>query len=191
MTGVILSGGRSSRMGRNKAFLEVNGERLIDRNVRILRSLFKEVIIVTVSPLDYLDQPAAIVTDILPKRGALGGIYTGLFHATEERVFFTACDMPFLNPAFLAHMVSLAADNEIVVPAPADGLQPLHAIYSRRCLPVIRSLLARDRLKITDFYRGFRVRTISPEVLASYDPAGRMFLNINTPADLARLNPAG
>jgi molybdopterin-guanine dinucleotide biosynthesis protein A len=187
MTGVILAGGRSTRMGRNKAFLEVGGERLIDRNVRLFRSLFQQVIIVTTSPLDYLDQPAAIATDILPGRGALGGIYTGLFHASGEQAFFAACDMPFLNPDFLACMIGLAAGHDIVVPAPPDGLQPLHAIYSRRCLPVIRSLLERDRLKIRGFYPGFDVLTIPPETLQAFDPEGRMFLNVNTPADLRRL----
>lgn len=187
MTGVILAGGRSTRMGRNKAFLEAGGERLIDRQVRLFRSLFPEVIIVTASPLDYLDQPAAIATDIFPGRGALGGIYTGLFHASDEQAFFAACDMPFLNPDFLAYMVDQAAGRDIVVPAPPDGLQPLHAIYSRRCLPVIQGLLEKERLKITGFYPGFATLLIPPETLRRFDPAGRMFLNINTPADLRHL----
>ncbi|MCX5820100.1 MAG: molybdenum cofactor guanylyltransferase, partial [Deltaproteobacteria bacterium] len=106
MTGVILSGGKNRRMGENKAFLRIEGERLIDRTVRLFRTVFQEVIIVTGSPLDYLDQQATIVTDILPEKGALGGIYTGLFYATEEHAFVTACDMPFLNRAFLEYMVS-------------------------------------------------------------------------------------
>jgi molybdenum cofactor guanylyltransferase len=95
MTGIILSGGGNTRMGRNKAFLRIGDERLTDRTVRILRSLFREVIIVVANPLDYLDQGAAIVTDLLPGRGALGGLYTGLFYAADEYVFVTACDIPF------------------------------------------------------------------------------------------------
>jgi molybdopterin-guanine dinucleotide biosynthesis protein A len=185
MTGIILAGGNSRRMGSNKAFLRVEGERLIDRAVRLLSEIFTEVIIVTATPGDYLDQPAVIVTDILPGKGALGGLYTGLFYASGEYAFVTACDMPFLNRAFLEHMALQAPGYDIVVPAPPDGLQPLHAIYARRCLPPIRALLDRNRLQIKEFYRGRRILEIPPGVLDSFDPAGRMFMNINTPTDLS------
>jgi molybdenum cofactor guanylyltransferase len=187
MTGVILSGGKSRRMGENKAFLPVNGERLIDRTIRLFRAVFKEVIIVTTSPLDYLDQGAAIVTDIFPEKGALGGIYTGLFYAREEYAFIAACDMPFLNRAFMEYMISRTAGYDIIIPATPDGLQPLHAVYTRRCLPVIRGLLERNRLKITGFYPGHRLLTISHEVIRSFDPEGKMFLNVNTRSDLRNL----
>jgi molybdopterin-guanine dinucleotide biosynthesis protein A len=188
MTGVILSGGRNRRMGENKAFLPMNGERLIDRTVRLFRAVFQEVIIVTSTPTDYLDQDATIVTDILPEKGALGGIYTGLFYARGEYAFIAACDMPFLNRAFMEQMISRTAGYDIIVPAPPDGLQPLHAVYARRCLPVIRGLIERDRLKITGFYPGHRLLTLSPEVIRSFDPEGRMFLNVNTPEDLRNLS---
>lgn len=187
MTGVILSGGKNRRMGENKAFLAINGERLIDRTVRLFRSIFKEVIIVTTDPTDYLDQPAVIVTDILPDKGALGGIYTGLFFARGEHMFVSACDMPFLNRSFLEYMSRRSSGYDIVVPATPDGLQPLHAVYARRCLPVIRGLLDRNRLKVTGFYPSHRLLKISPEIIHSFDPEGRMFLNVNTPEDLRTL----
>ena len=187
MTGVILAGGQNRRMGEKKAFLRVNGELLIDRIVRLFSAVFKEVIIVTSSPLDYLDQEAAIVTDILPEKGALGGIFTGLFYAREEYAFIAACDMPFLNRAFLEYMVRQTEGYDIIVPALPEGFQPLHAIYARRCLPVIRGLLDRERLKITGFYPGHRLLTISPEVIRSFDAEGRMFINVNTPEELRNL----
>jgi molybdopterin-guanine dinucleotide biosynthesis protein A len=187
MTGVILSGGKNTRMGENKAFLRVGGERLIDRTVRLFRRIFQEVIIVTTSPLDYIDQEAIIVTDILPEKGALGGLYTGLFYATDEYIFLAACDMPFLNMAFMEYMVPQATGYDIVVPAPPDGLQPLHAIYARRCLPAIRVRLDRNRLQIKGFYPGHHLLKISPEVLDAFDPEGRMFLNVNTPEELQKL----
>mgnify|MGYP001174050132 CR=1 FL=1 len=189
MTGVILSGGSNRRMGENKAFLRVEGERLIDRTVRLFRAVFQEVIIVTASPLDYLDQQATIVTDILPEKGAFGGLYTGLFFALDEYVFVAACDMPFLNRAFLEYMIRQTAGYDIIVPAPPDGLQPLHAIYARRSLPVIRSLLDRNRLQIKELYPSQKLLKIPPEVLRSFDPEGRMFLNVNTPEDLRNLEP--
>ena len=187
MTGVILSGGKNRRMGENKAFLAVDGEPLIDRTVRLFRAVFQEIIVVTTSPLDYLDQEATIVTDILPGKGALGGIYSGLFFAREEYAFIAACDMPFLNRVFLEYMISRTTGYDIIVPATPEGFQPLHAVYSRRCLPVIRGLIDRDRLKITGFYPGHRLLTISPEVIRSFDPDGRMFMNVNTPEDLRNL----
>ena len=188
MTGVILSGGKNRRMGENKAFLRIEGERLIDRTVRLFKAVFREGIIVTASPLDYLDQPAAIVTDILPEKGALGGLYTGLFFALDEYAFIAACDMPFLNRAFVEYMIRQTAGYDIVVPAPPDGLQPLHAVYARRSLPVIRSLLDRNRLQIKELYPSQKLLKIPPEVLRSFDPEGRMFLNVNTPEDLLNLH---
>ena len=187
MTGVILSGGRNSRMGENKAFLRIGGERMIDRTVRLFQSVFQQVIIVAASPLDYLDQQATIVTDILPGKGALGGLYTGLFFASDEQVFVVACDMPFLNRAFLEYMIGQTAGYDIIVPAPPDGLQPLHAVYSRRSLPVIRGLLDRNRLQIKELYPSQKLLKIPPEVLRSFDPGGRMFLNVNTPEDLRNI----
>jgi molybdenum cofactor guanylyltransferase len=187
MTGIILSGGRNRRMGENKAFLPVNGERLIDRTVRLFHTVFQEVIIVTTSPSDYLDQDAVIVTDILQEKGALGGIYTGLFWAREEHAFVAACDMPFLNRSFLEYMIGQTPGYDIVVPACAEGPQALHAVYARHCLPVIRGLLERDRLKITGFYPGHRLLTVAPEIIRSFDPEGRMFINLNTPEDLQNL----
>lgn len=187
MTGIILSGGKNRRMGENKAFIAVDGERLIDRTVRLFRSLFPEVIIVTTSPQDYLDQDAATVTDILPGKGALGGIYTGLFWAREEYAFVAACDMPFLNRSFIEYMIRQTPGYDIVVPACAEGPQALHAVYSRRCIPVIRGLLDRERLKISGVFPGHRVLKLSLEIIHSFDPAEKMFLNVNTPEDLRNL----
>lgn len=184
MVGIILAGGKSRRMGVNKAFLTIDGERLIDRTVRILHGLFSEVIIVTSSPLDYLALPATVVTDILPEKGSLGGLYTGLFYASAEQAFVVACDMPFLDGAFISYMAAQAAGYDIVVPATQIGPQPLHAVYHRRCLPVIRGLLDRGRLKITGFYGSQRIREIPAEVTSSFDPSGRMFMNFNSPEDL-------
>jgi len=188
MTGIILSGGKSSRMGANKAFLHVGGERLIDRTVRIFKEIFPEVILVTNSPLDYLDQDCTIATDIIKGKGPLGGIYTGLFHASHERIFMAACDMTFLNRAFIKYMMDHCADFDIVVPELPDGLQPLHAIYSRRCLPAIKRLIDKDQLKITGFYKGLKKLTIPEDVTKRFDPKGMMFINVNTEEDLERIS---
>ena len=187
MTGALLSGGKNTRMGSNKAFLEVDGERLIDRAVRIYREIFDEIILVTNEPRLYLDQDVTIVTDLEKGKGPLMGIYTGLFWAAADPVFFAACDMPFLDVPFVRYLLEQSRDVDIVVPETADGLQPLHAVYSRRCLAPIKARLDRDRLKVTGFYKGLKVRTIPEQTIRSFDPQGRMFLNINTPEEYRRL----
>ena len=188
MTGVILSGGKNTRMGSNKAFLEVGGERLIDRTVRIYKEIFSKIILVTNEPHLYLDQDVTVVTDLEKNKGPLMGIYTGLFWASSsDPVFFAACDMPFLNGGFIRYLLEQAAGFDIVVPETADGLQPLHAVYSQSCLAPVKALLARDRLKITGFYKGMKVKVVSPAVVQGFDPEGRLFLNINTPDEYVKI----
>lgn len=186
MTGIILSGGRSSRLGMNKAFLEIEGERLIDRTVKKFRGLFSEIILVTNEPLLYLDQDITLVTDIYKGKGPLGGLYAGLFYASFDYAFLCACDMPYLNPEFIRYMMGKVPEYDIVVPETADGFHPLHAIYSRRCLPTIKSLLLRDRLKMTGCFKGMKVLYVPETVIRRYDQQGWMFLNINTEQDLQR-----
>jgi len=184
MTGIILSGGKSSRMGLNKAFLEINGERLIDRTLRQFKELFSEVILVTNEPLLYLDQDVTLITDIYKRKGPLGGLYAGLFYSSFDYAFLCPCDMPYLNTKFIRYMMERVAGYDIVIPETPEGYHPLHAIYSRRCLPTIKSLLMRDRLKMIGCFKGMRVLFIPESVIRSYDPEGRMFLNINTKQDL-------
>lgn len=186
MTGIILSGGRNSRMGgTNKAFLEIAGRRIIDTIVCLFKEMFSEVIIVTNSPLAYLDLNVTLVTDILPAKGALGGLYSGLFWTTYPQAFVCACDMPFLNRRFIEHMASHCAPYDIVVPETSEGRQPLHAIYSKACLPAIKLNLDRERYKITDFYKGRRMLTITADVIDGFDPTHQMFMNLNTYEDFS------
>ena len=186
MTGVILSGGKNARMGTNKAFLRIDTERLIDRTIRIFRKLFPEIILVTNEPLLYLDQPATIVTDLMKNKGPLMGIYTGLSYASFSHIFITACDMPFLNSRFIQYMIDQTTDEDIVVPASPGGMEPLHAIYSQRCMAPIRRLLDADLFKITGFYPGLRRKVIDENITKTYDPEGRMFMNWNTPVEMQK-----
>lgn len=184
ITGVILAGGKSSRMGTDKGLMEFQGEKMISRTMKMFRGLFREIIIVTNLPLDYLDQDARIVTDIFPGKGPIGGIHTGLFFSSNEHAFFAACDMPFFNGEFIAYMLSRIGNYDIVVPETEKGFQPLHAVYSRKCLNRINTLIQENRLKVTGFYKSFRTLGISPEEIARFDPENRIFLNVNTPEDL-------
>lgn len=187
MTGIILSGGRNTRMGTNKAFLEVGGERILDRTIRIFRELFDEIILVTNAPLDYLDYDIRVVTDIIKGKAALGGIYTGLFYASHEHAFVSPCDMPFMQRDFIAFMIEKIGTYDIVVPQTTGGLEALHAIYAKRCMPVIKRHMERDNLKINTIYRKSRTLTLSKETVSSFDPSEEMFFNVNAPDDLLKL----
>jgi len=185
MTGIILAGGKNSRMGMEKAFLKIGGIRLIDRILGVYKEIFTEIIIVTNEPLAYTEfTETIIVTDIYKEKGALGGIYTGLFFASHDYSFVVACDMPFLNKDFIIYLTELAGNYDIVVPQLPEGFQALHAVYSQNCLSTIESLLIADKLKITAFYKEMRVLIITEEKIKPFNKNGLLFLNINTREDL-------
>jgi molybdopterin-guanine dinucleotide biosynthesis protein A len=185
MTGIILAGGKNSRMGINKAFLEIDGTRLIDNILAVYQKIFSEIIIVTNDPLSYTEFPdTLIVTDIYKDKSALGGIYTGLFYATHDYSFVAACDMPFINEDFIIYLTGQVGKHDVIVPELSEGFQPLHAIYSRNCLSHIKKLLIADKLKITGFYKEVRLLSIPEEKIKPFNKDGRLFLNVNTPKDL-------
>jgi molybdopterin-guanine dinucleotide biosynthesis protein A len=181
MTGIILAGGRASRLGGiNKAFIEVGGERLIDRTLRVYRSLFEEIIISTNSPLEYLEFDARIVTDI--HRGK------GLLHATCKHAFVSACDMPYLSKEFIGYMMAQTGGSDLVVPVTAGGFESLHAIYSRKCLPFIESQIEIGELKVSHLFKKFKTREIHGDEIRRFDPEGKLFANLNRPADLNEIH---
>jgi molybdopterin-guanine dinucleotide biosynthesis protein A len=187
MTGMILAGGKNLRMGQNKAFLKIQGERIIDRIKRIFVDLFDEVLLVTNTPRDYLDLNLRTVTDLYREQGALGGVFTGLFHASFPHAFVVACDMPFLQPALISYLAGMSPGYDIVIPRTEDGLQPLHAVYSRKCLPFMEDLLCRGRLKILDFFPRVKKKEVPAEEIIPFDPQMVSFFNLNTPEDLSRI----
>jgi len=174
-------------MGKNKAFIEINGQRIIDRTRNLFVELFNEVLLVTNSPLEYLDLNLRTVSDLYPDKGALGGIFSGLFHATNSHAFVAACDMPFLNKALITHSLTLAPGFDIVIPKTEDGLQPLHAVYSQKCLPFMEELLQKENLKIIDFFHRVKKREIPTEEILPLDPKLLSFWNVNTPEDLSKI----
>ena len=187
ITGIILAGGKHLRMGKNKAFLEINGERIIDRAKKLFVDLFDEVFLVTNSPLEYIDLNLRMVSDLFPGGGALGGIYSGLFHASHSHVFVAACDMPFLNRALITHLAALSPGYDLVIPKTPDGWEPLHAIYSQKCLPFMEDLLRKKNLKILDLFSKVKKREVTTEEILPFDPQLASFFNINSPEDLDRI----
>jgi molybdopterin-guanine dinucleotide biosynthesis protein A len=183
ITGVILAGGKSSRMGQNKALMSLGGKRLVDRVVEVMRSVFDDLLMVTNTPDVYADLSVPMVRDVWPEKGSLGGVYSAIYHAATPYCLVVACDMPFLQAAMLRYLITQMADYDVVVPDVLGELQTLHAIYSKACLPPIERRLEMHRLRIVGFFPAVRVRTVTASELEPYDPALLAFQNLNTPEE--------
>lgn len=186
VTGILLAGGKSRRMGEDKRFLLIGEQTLFERTLAVLRSIFQTVCVVIAQDSPPLKAEVPVVRDLVAGCGSLGGLYTGLQQAHTEYVFVVACDMPFLNPILVRHMVSLKDKTDIVMVRSEQGLQPTHALYSRRCLPVIEGMLQARLLKIQYLatHQSLHTRLVVESELRKVDHEGLSFININTPADL-------
>jgi len=183
---VIQAGGESRRMGRNKALVLFLGRPLIQRVAGRLADLGDERIVTTNTPesMAFLGLPC--FQDVVPDRGALGGLCTALVRARLPLVAVAACDMPFVNPALFRFCLERAEGWDVVIPRTAHGLEPLHAVYRREaCLPAVRSVLEAGAWRVDSWFDRVRVRILEPSEYAHLDPAGRTFLNVNTPEELA------
>jgi len=183
VAGVILAGGESRRMGRNKALLEVNGERMIETAYRRMTELFDEVLLVTNTPECYDFIPCRKIADIYPGMGPLGGIHAALTSSTAERAFVTACDMPGLNPRLIRELCSIQDGGDVVIPETPGGLEPLHAVYSKSCLPKMEKMLLAGERRILSFFDLAQVRLVPRGRIAALDPDYASFRNINTQED--------
>jgi len=200
VTGVLLAGGKSRRMGEDKRYLVVGEQTLLERGLAVLRSIFQEVLVVIAQDSPPLDLDARVVRDLVPDCGSLGGLHAGLTQATTPYMFVVACDMPFLDPVVVAQFTSRRATADIVMAKLADQLHPMHALYGKQCLPVVEQMIGARQLKIQEIvsHASLRVRYVTEADLLAIDPSGRSFKNVNTPADLevarsllAQLPPSG
>jgi len=185
-TGVILAGGENSRFsGRHKALMQIGGKRILDRIFEVVSAVFDDIILVTNNPGQYLEWDATIVTDLLPVRSSLTGIYTGLFYARTDYAFFTASDTPFLKKEMIAAVVDgISPGIDIVMPETDQGREPLCAVYSRSCLESARHNIETGRLKIMRTFRKKNIKIISNKASRKVDPRLLSFFNVNTPEDL-------
>jgi len=184
VTGLILLGGKSSRYGSNKAFVELGGVPLVERVAAVMKSIFHRVILLTNTPKEYSYLELPMVEDLIKGLGPMGGIYTGLRTMPDDAGFFVACDMPFLNRKLIHHMVEVRGDFDAVVPRMDWMLEPLHALYARKCLPAIREAIGQDEHQILKCFARMRVRYVDEEELRLWDQDLRSFFNINKPQDL-------
>lgn len=188
VSGVVLAGGQSRRLGRDKRLEPIGGQPLIRRVIDRVSGLADEVLVVVADPAAAESLPLGSwhrsAPDIYPGKGSLGGIFSGVTSARHEWSLVVACDMPFLNIELLRLMLSLRDGVDAVVPVLEGRPEPTHALYSKACLPHIEDRLKADDLKISRFYDQVRVHYVPEEKIDTLDPERLSFFNVNSPVDL-------
>src|SRR2546428_9486967 len=195
VTGFVLAGGRSRRMGIPKENLVLGGERMLDRQIRLLRSVSRSVAAIGAGANSgnsrlvdtWVDAPVIggvpVMSDVIPGRGPLGGIYSGLSWTRTEFNLFLACDLPFVEARFLRYLAAkaLACGADVTVPESPDGkLQPLAAVYRRRARAAVKASLESGENKVTRFYSDVLCEVVKwPEIAHAGFPQ-RIFDNMNT-----------
>ena len=186
-TGIILAGGRSLRYGKDKAFELIDGIPLIKRVLYVMEELFDEVIIITNEPDKYSFMAQRIYEDLIKGIGPIAGILTGITHMESEAGFFVACDMPFLNPDLIRYLADIRNGFDIVIPRIGKDIEPLHAIYTKDCLPFIKDSIRHKKFSIRSFFSPLSVRYVEEDELRRYDPGLTFLINTNEPEDMRRI----
>lgn len=182
ITGIILSGGKASRIGKIKGLLRVGNQIIVDNILSKLSPLCEEIILVTDNPSPYQDKEIKIVKDLVLGQGPLRGILTGLKVSKSFYNLVVASDMPFLNPKLLKFLKTKAQEFDVVVPYSRQGLEPLHAIYSKNCISPIEKLTKSCR--VISFFNQVKVKYIYESQVRKFDPDFFSFFNVNTLDDL-------
>ena len=182
----VLAGGQSRRMGRDKALLQlgVGGQTLIERVLAAARPLgYPRVIIGDSAAYAHLGLP--VHPDHRPGLGPLGGLYTAL-STTGAPVLLLACDLPFLTPDFLRHLVNRRGPHQAVVPYAATGLQPLCALYEPSCLTAVEAAIQADQRGMRDLLSNLTLDLVREKDWRPYDDHGLLFANLNAPEEYER-----
>lgn len=191
VTGIILAGGKNSRMGTNKALLKLGGQTFIERAAAGLGKFCSEVIVVANDPKPYSRLAVRVVPDLIPGKGPLAGIHAGLNTAANQHSFIVACDMPFLHWPLGEYMAARALGFDVLIPRLGEYIQPLHAVYSKTCIGPIEDCLRRDIFKIAAFYPKVKVGYLDYAQLSGFGNVERIFFNVNTPGDFEQAREVG
>ncbi len=187
ITPFILAGGKSRRMGTNKSFVRLGGKPLIEIIVKKVTEIFaNKPVIITNHFADYAYLDCDMVSDIVKDKGPLGGIHAGLTSASTPYLFVFACDMPFVEKKFVDYMISRLRDEDILIPKNGERVEPLHAIYSKRCLPAVEKHLNEDHRRVQDFFGDVNIAYVEQYEMNRLNLSEGYFINVNTVEDLSK-----
>jgi molybdopterin-guanine dinucleotide biosynthesis protein A len=185
---IILAGGKSLRLGHDKVLEKIGKKSLLEQVISRIDSLSRDIIIVTAEERTFPQLAShpklKIVPDILPGKGSLGGIYTGLVTSNSFYNLVIASDMPFLSQPLLRYMIEVSDGFDFVLPRVNNLFEPLHAVYSKNCVAPIELILKQGRKVIIELFNFVRVRYVEAEEIDRFDPQHLSFFNINTKEDL-------
>jgi molybdopterin-guanine dinucleotide biosynthesis protein A len=189
ITSIVLAGGKGTRLGKDKLLEVVGGRPLLQRVIDSLIPVSRRILVVIAQgqgrpAVEARQARVDCIQDVYPGKGVLGGLYTGLSTSESEHSLVVAGDMPFLNSSLVQYLVSAAPAFDVVMPRLNGLIQPLHAIYSRDCLPPIQEQLERNQLQIRVFLDKVRVKYVEEAEIDGFDPRHLSFFNVNTPDDL-------
>ena len=187
VSGVILAGGKSSRYGKNKALVNINGIPLIKRVLRVMETLFPSIVVITNTPDAYAFLNLPMFEDKIKGLGPLGGIFTGLEVISKSAGFFVACDMPFLNSDLIRYLASVRQGFDVVVPTFSGKFEALHALYTQNCLPEIEQLIHNGVYQTIQLFQSVSVRYVEEYEMRQFDPELKSFSNINKPEELMKM----
>ncbi len=187
VSGVILAGGKSSRYGKNKALVKIDGISLIERVIQVMGGLFQDLIIITNTPDEYAHLGLPMYEDLIKGLGPIGGIYTALSSIPNEAGFFVACDMPLLSRELIHHMVKERGDSDVVVPRISGMMETLYALYGKGCLSSIKRQIDLREYQIIRIFKDVNVQYIEEDDLREFDPDLKSFMNINRPEELKNI----
>ncbi len=187
MKALILAGGENKRLPVRKGFLEIKGKKIIESNIELLKEIFDCVIISTNNPECYFYLGVPMVGDIMEYRGPMTGILSALITLEAPDIFVTACDMPFMKPELIRHIISRWEDKwEAVIPIFDSKPQPLLGIYSKKLVPKIEESIREGVRGLREFLKKIEVLYVGEDEVRAIDPDGRSFVNINTVEDYER-----
>jgi molybdopterin-guanine dinucleotide biosynthesis protein A len=178
-SGVILAGGKSSRMKFNKAFAEIGGRRVIDIIIQKFNGVFDETIIISNDPDEYAAMGLPVYTDIYPRLGPISGIHAALSYAACETVFVLGCDMPFMSMDLVKFMLELLDGHDSVIPELDGFLQPISAVYKKTCLPVMTNCLEQQLLKLVLVFKELDAVRLYESDMKRFGEVRDMFINVN------------
>ncbi len=192
VTAIVLAGGRSSRMGKNKLFLELEGMKFIDRVIHLLYPIFNEIIFISNTPEDFSNYQFKVYRDLFPFYGPLAGIHSGLVHSTTEYNFVISIDMPFISVGLINFLIENSNDTPVTLPVVQNKLQPLCGIYGKVVISRIETLFKKSSVNSTipdgkinvrlfDLLNSIEIKQVDVEDKKFYHQ--HLFHNVNTIED--------
>lgn len=188
VTGMVLAGGKSSRMGVDKALLPLQDQNFLGLRINYLKPLFDEVMLVVDRPGKYHFEGVSEAYDLFTGKGPLGGIHAGLLAARHDWAFVTACDMPYWDVSLVEKLLAERGDEDIVVPRYNGKLEPLLALYRKSCVPAIEDLIKQQHHRIHDLFQQVKTKiVVLDDAESEQTQAAKLFVNVNTPDDYLKL----